>query len=99
MKFTDTLEAITRNLTVDESWKSGDIRGLALSLRDLDVQEGPVHDAAAGPLRDACPARVRSTSSPAERARELWNAVETDKVGRYLKANPDDELPDPKDVS
>ena len=35
----------------------------------------------------------------AEAPRELWNSVKNDKVGGYLKANPEDELPDPKDVS
>jgi hypothetical protein len=35
----------------------------------------------------------------AQRARALWSAVEKDRVGPYLKANPADELPDPKDVS
>ena len=32
-------------------------------------------------------------------AKLLWKAVLDDKVGPYLKANPDDELPDPKEVS
>ena len=97
MKFTDTLEAITDNLTVDESWTSGDIRGLALSLRN-STSEGPLHDVAAGPLRDV-PDAGSVNIIAARSAERLWNAVETDKVGRYLKANPEDELPDPKDVS
>ena len=32
LKFTDTVESITRNLTVDEWWTNGDLRDLALSV-------------------------------------------------------------------
>ena len=98
VKFTDTLEAITRNLTVDESWKSGDIRGLALSLRDLDSKKVRFMTL---PLDhyETVPGAGSVNIIAAERSRELWNAVENDKVGPYLKANPADELPDPKDVS
>ncbi|MET1058772.1 MAG: LCP family protein [Nocardioides sp.] len=98
VKFTDTLEAITQNLTVDESWKSSDIRGLALSMRDLESRKVrfmtlPLDHYATVP--DAGSVNIIA----AERAGKLWDAVESDKVGRYLRANPDDELPDPKDVS
>ena len=32
-------------------------------------------------------------------AKRLWRAVLDDKVGKYLKDHPEDELPDPTDVS
>ena len=98
VKFTDTLEAITKNLTVDASWKSGDIRSLALSLRNLDSKKVRFMTL---PLDhyETVPDAGSVNIIAAERARELWDAVETDKVGRYLRANPDDELPEPKDVS
>ena len=32
-------------------------------------------------------------------AARLWKAVLDDKVGPYLEDNPEDKLPDPKDVS
>ncbi len=32
-------------------------------------------------------------------AHQLWRAVLDDKVGPYLKSHPQDELPDPKQVS
>ncbi len=55
LKFTDTVEAITRNLTIDESWSNGELRSLALSMRGLQgnegEQEGAVRDAPLRPLR------------------------------------------------
>jgi LCP family protein required for cell wall assembly len=98
VRFTDTLDAITKNLTVDASWKSSDIRGLALSMRDLESKKVrfmtlPLDHYQTVP--DAGSVNIIA----AQRAHRLWDAVENDKVGRYLKANPADELPDPKDVS
>ena len=98
VKFTDTLEAITKHLTVDASWKSGDIRGLALSMRNLDARKVRFMTL---PLDhyETVPDAGSVNIIAAGRARELWTAVETDKVGRYLKAHPEDELPEPGDVS
>jgi hypothetical protein len=33
------------------------------------------------------------------RAKELWAAMADDRVGAYLEKYPDDELPDPREVS
>ena len=98
MRFTDTLEAITKHLTVDASWKNGDIRSLALSMRNMEAKKVRFMTL---PLDryETVPEAGSVNIIAAERARNLWDAVERDKVAPYLKANPDDELPDPEDVS
>ena len=98
MTFTDTLEAITQHLTVDESWESGDIRGLALSLRSLDSSKVRFMTL---PLDryESVPGAGSVNIIAEQRARTLWKAVADDAVGKYLKAYPEDELPDPEDVS
>ena len=98
VKFTDTLEAITSHLTVDESWSSGDIRSLALSLRNLEAKKVRFMTL---PLDhyETLPQVGAVNIIQKERARELWKAVADDSVGRYLKKYPEDELPDPKDVN
>ncbi len=98
VKFTDTLEAITNHLTVDESWSSGDIRSLALSLRNLEAKKVRFMTL---PLDhyETLPQVGAVNIIQKERARELWKAVADDSVGRYLKKYPEDELPDPKDVN
>ena len=98
LKFTDTLEAITQHLTVDQSWSSGDIRSLALSLRSLDG--GKVRFMTLPLDRyESVPGAGSVNIIAAQRAKTLWKAVSEDAVGGYLKAHPEDELPDPKDVS
>jgi LCP family protein required for cell wall assembly len=98
VKFTHTLEAITSHLTVDQSWSSGEIRSLALSLRNLDSDHVrfvtlPLDHyevvAGAGDVNII----------DAARAKELWQAVTDDSVARYLDKHPEDELGDPQDVS
>jgi len=96
--FTDTVGAITDHLTVDSSWSTKDIRGLALGLRGLDASR--VRYVTLPLARyETIPGVGDSNIIDEEAARQLWKAVLDDKVGRYLKQHPEDELPDPKDVS
>ncbi len=98
VKLTNTLEAITSHLTVDESWSSREIRGLAFSLRGLNA--GKVRFMTLPLDRYETVEGAGSVNIIAQqRARQLWKAVEDDSVGRYLKAHPEDELPDPENVS
>ena len=80
------------------SWSTKDIRGLALSLRGLDSSK--VRFMTLPLLRyedipDVGSANIIDTQA----ANRLWKAVLDDKVGPYLKEHPQDELPDPQDVS
>jgi len=101
LKFTDTVESITRNLTIDEGWSNGELRGLALSMRGLQGKQGEK--------------KVRFVTLPfdrydevdglsvnmidAERSRELWRAIADDRLNAYLEDNPEDELAEPRRVS
>ena len=96
--FTDTLEAITRNLTVDESWKTGSIRSLAFSLRGLDSKKVKFLTLPLDHYENV-PSAGSVNIIDEKQAKQLWKAVSDDKLAPYLKKYPDDELPDPKDVS
>lgn len=96
-KFPQTLEAITNNLTVDESFSNGDIRSLALGLRGLDPDKVTFVTLPLGSYDDV-PGIGSIVRIDEQKATELWEAVGSDRLDRYLKKYPDDELPDPKDV-
>lgn len=96
--FTDTLEAITRNLTVDESWQTGSIRSLAFSMRGLDSKKVKFLTLPLDHYENV-PAAGSVNIIDQKQSKQLWKAVSDDKLGPYLKKYPDDELPDPKDVS
>jgi LCP family protein required for cell wall assembly len=97
-KLNSVLGAITGHLAVDSSWSTGDIRGLALGLRGIDSKQ--VHFMTLPLLRyDTIPGVGDSNIIDTQAAKLLWGAVLDDKVGKYLKDHPEDELPDPPDVS
>lgn len=96
--FTRTLEAVVSNLTVDESWTNGDLRGLALDLRGLETKD----------VRFVTLPFERYEQDPElgsiniideRRSQELWQAIADDEIGDYLRKYPDDELPQPRQVS
>ena len=98
VKFTRTLEAVVNNLTVDESWTNGELRSLALDMRGLETKD----------VKFVTLPFARYEQDPElgsiniideQRAKELWTAMRQDQIGAYLEKYPDDELPDPRDVS
>jgi anionic cell wall polymer biosynthesis LytR-Cps2A-Psr (LCP) family protein len=97
-KLNRVLGAITGHLAVDSSWSTSDIRGLALGLRGIDSKK--VHFMTLPLLRyDTIPGVGDSNIIDTQAAKLLWRAVLDDKVAKYLKDHPEDELPDPTDVS
>ncbi len=102
LKFTNTVESITRNVTVDEGWTNGDLRDLALSMRGLQGREGEkkVRFVTLPFDRYATIPDVGSVNIiDAERSRELWQAVVDDRLNAYLEEHPEDELAEPRQVS
>ena len=96
-RFPATVRAITGHLTTDD-WPKGEIRRLAFGLRGLDGDKvrfitlpnsGTGTDPVAGSI----------VVVDERRARVLFDAMESDRVGVYLRRNPDDELPDEENVS
>jgi anionic cell wall polymer biosynthesis LytR-Cps2A-Psr (LCP) family protein len=98
LKFNDTLEALTQNLTVDESWSNRALRGLALQMRGISSNKVKFMTL---PLAryENLPEAGSVNIIDQKKAAELWKAVSEDKVARYLKKYPDDELPDPENVN
>jgi len=97
VRLNNTLEAITRNLTVDEAWEPGDMRGLALSLRSTSAEDitfltlpvaGTSTDPTYGSIVDIDEAK----------AAELFAALRDDDVERYVEKYPDDVLADETDI-
>lgn len=97
IRLSNTLDALTKNLTVDSDWLSGDMRGLALSLRGTEEKNVtfmtlPVAGESTDPVYGSI------VNVDAVKAQELFTALHDDKVGRYLKKYPDAALKPPKDV-
>lgn len=97
LKLNNTLEAITRNLTVDSDWNAGDMRGLALSLRgtkeeDVTFMTLPI----AGSSQDPTYGSILNIDEA--KSAELFEALRGDTVDEYLKKYPGDELKAPDEV-
>ncbi len=97
VKFTNTLDAITNHLTVDQSWSSGDLRGLALGMRNLDSAHVRFVTLPLDHYETVEGAGSVNIIDEA-RAKEVWQAVTDDRMGRYLEKHPEDELGDPEEV-
>ncbi len=97
-KFNKVLGAITNHLAVDADWSTKDLRNLALSLRGIDSKKVRFMTLPLLRYQDI-PGVGSSNIINEQAAKVLWQAVLDDKVGPYLKEHPQDELPDPKDVS
>jgi LCP family protein required for cell wall assembly len=98
MKFSDTITAITENLTIDESWSNDDLRSLALSLRGIEREDVRFMTLPFSHYETVPEAGSVNIIDEA-RAAELWEAMAQDKIRAYLDKHPEDELPPPRQVS
>jgi LCP family protein required for cell wall assembly len=97
LEFNDMLEAVTRNLTVDEDWENGEIRSLALSLRGTSADKVtfltvPVSGTPTVPVHGSI-VELDMVST-----RQLFTAMRDDKVKAYVKAHAELVLPDEDDI-
>ena len=91
-KLYDVLDAVTANLSVDEDWSVGDMRGLAWSLRHLrtgDVAFTTVPIKGTGMIGGASVVKLDKPSG-----KKMWTAMRDDDFGTWMATHPDDELPD-----
>lgn len=98
LKLTRTVSALTQNLTVDAEWSSGDMRGLALSLRDIETKDVtfltvPVTGTETVPGLGSI-ARLDPVKS-----QQLFRAMKRDRMAAYVKRYPDDVLKSDKEIS
>lgn len=97
VKFSHTLDALTKHLTIDSDWTNSDIRKLAISLQGLgakNVKFVTLPFARYGTVDGLSVNIVDEAAS-----KSLFKAVADDKLAEWLKANPDAVLPPPKKVS
>jgi LCP family protein required for cell wall assembly len=97
VKLSEVLSAVKHHLTVDRSWSTGALRSLAFSMRGIDAGKVRFMTLPLGEFQTLPDAGAVNIIDEAA-AKQLWKAVLDDKVGPYLKAHPDDELPDEKQV-
>lgn len=97
-KFSETLEAITDHLTVDEDWENGDIRGLALSLRGTEAEEVQFLTV---PI--ASTPTIEKYGSIVEldkpQTKELFTLMGQGRMGTYVEKYPDELLGDEDDIN
>jgi LCP family protein required for cell wall assembly len=96
-KLFKTITALTANLTVDEEWTAGDMRGLALSLRGISTKDvvfltAPVAGTETIPIYGSI---VRLDEA---KSAEMYAAFRKDHLHGYLKKYPDDVLKPPDEV-
>lgn len=97
-KLSDTVGALTDNLTVDEGWSGTAMAKLALSLRGIGVDDVTFMTAP-----------VQGTDTHAtygsivvlqqDKMTELFTAIDDDDMASYLQKYPDEVLPDAGEVS
>jgi len=97
-KLSNTVGALTKNLTVDEGWSGTAMAKLALSLRgvgtdDVTFLTAPVQGTQTDPTYGSVVVLQQ------DKMTELFTAVENDRMAAYLKKYPDDVLPDAEEVS
>lgn len=93
MKLNDTLAAITENLTVDEEWDNGSLRSLAVSLRGLKEENVTFLTLPIG--REAThPDYGSILRIDKDKSKELFDALQKDRMQSYIEKYPDDVLGD-----
>jgi LCP family protein required for cell wall assembly len=97
LEFNDMLEALTRNLTVDDGWENSEIRSLALSLRGTHADKVTFLTV---PVSGTPTVAVYGSIVELDLAssRQLFTAMRDDKVRSYVKAHEDLVLPDADEI-
>lgn len=98
VKLTNTLSALTQNLTVDEEWTSGDMRGLALSLRGTQAEDVTFLSAPVAGT-ETVPGLGSVVRLDEVKSKELFTAMKRDTMARYVKKYPDEVLKSDKEIS
>jgi len=93
VKLNETVGALTENLTIDEEWTTGDIRGLAVSLRGISTENVRFLTAPVGTEEDD-PVAGSIVRLDEAKMDELFEAIRTDSMDDYVARHPDDLLGD-----
>lgn len=94
----NTTKVLTRNLTTDDGWSTGEIRGLAWSLRHIRAHDVKfIMTPVAGTPTD--PVYGSIVELKKDRTAELFTALRDDRGQDYVDKYPDDLLNGSKDVN
>ncbi|MDN5894204.1 MAG: LCP family protein [Nocardioides sp.] len=97
VKFNNTLEAITKNLTVDKDWENGDLRSLAVSLRGTKEDKVTFLTLPIG-TEQTHPKYGSILKMNKSKSKELFTAMKNDRMGKYVDKYPGDVLGDEDSV-
>lgn len=94
------LDAVTKNLTVDDGWSNGELRSLALDMRhirpaDVTFLTAPL----AADWNHSIPGEGDVVYLDKEQCAQLWQALADDTVAEYAAAHEKDQLPDMRHVN
>ena len=98
LKLTRTVSALTQNLTVDAEWSSGDMRGLALSLRGVEEKDVTFLTAPVAGT-ETVPGLGSVARLDPVKSKELFEAMKNDTMKKYVKKYPDEVLKSDREVS
>lgn len=90
-KLLSTVSALTENLTIDDAWSAGDMRGLALSLRSIRTDDVTFLTAPVAGT-ETVPVYGDVVNLDPVRSEALFTAIRDEGLAAYLAQNPDDEL-------
>lgn len=93
LKLNSVLDAVTNNLTVDQDFTNGDVRGLALALRGVKAEQVVFLTAPTSGFGTADNG-ASILNLDTIKLTELVKAIKKDQVDTYIAANPDAKLKD-----
>ncbi len=97
VRLTRTLSATVGHLTVDQEWDAGDMRALALSLRNITTDDVTFMTAPVATTEDVAGVGNVVVLDEAK-AELLYKGLRKDTMRAYVRQNPDAVLADEKDV-
>lgn len=93
VKLTQTLGAVTKNLTVDQAWDPQDMRALALSLRGTAAEDVTFLTAPVAGTEEL-PGVGSIVRLDEAKSADLFTALREDRMDEYLEKYPDEVLAD-----
>jgi LCP family protein required for cell wall assembly len=82
--FKNMLQALVQNLSVDDGFSTGEIRGLVLSMRGLSSDDVTFLTAPLGTY-DRTPSGASIVRLDERQSQALWDSIANDKMDKYLK--------------
>lgn len=98
IRLNNVLDAVVDSVILDAEWNSGDLRGLAISLRGISSEDVTFMTMPNVCCRDIA-GHGNVVDIDEERARELFEAIRADDIAAYLEKYPQEALGDPETIN